>query len=45
MENSNENEGSNVMDEVASMSHEELRAYVAKYKDTYDKMRKYSLQL
>ena len=44
MEDSNENEGiSNVMDEVANMSHEELRAYVAKYKDTYDKMRKYSL--
>ena len=47
MDNSNEGQGNNntVMEEVADMSHEELRAYVAKYKDTYDKMRKYSLQL
>lgn len=32
-------------EEVAHMTHEELRAYVSKFKDTYDKTRKYSLQL
>ena len=31
--------------EVENMTHEELRAHVAKIKDTYDKMRKYSYQL
>lgn len=32
-------------DELAGLSHEELRSVVAETKDTYDKMRKYSLQL
>ena len=32
-------------DEVIGMTHEELRSHVAKYRDTYDKMRKYSFQL
>jgi len=32
-------------EEVDGMTHEELRAHVAEFKDTYDKMRKYSFQL
>ena len=32
-------------EEVVGMTHEELRAHVAKCRDTYDKMRKYSFQL
>ena len=32
-------------EELEGLSHEELRAQVHSFKDTYDKMRKYSLQL
>ena len=32
-------------EEVAHLTHEQLRAHIAQYKDTYDKTRKYALQL
>jgi len=32
-------------EEIMGMTHEELRTHVAKFRDTYDKMRKYSFQL
>lgn len=34
-----------IADEIEGLSHEELRSTVSHFKDTYDKMRKYSLQL